>query len=133
DPDVNRQEVLSEMTAGVGAAFIGLTIQCARCHDHKFDPISQADYYRLQAFFAAAQPKEIDVSTAQERAAHQKRAAELNAQRAPLQKQVAELEKPYYARMTEAKKARLEPEYREALAGEPRKRTPEQRKFTEHA
>ncbi|HMC66525.1 MAG TPA: DUF1549 domain-containing protein, partial [Gemmataceae bacterium] len=133
DPEVNRQELLTEMTTGVGAALLGLTIQCARCHDHKFDPVSQADYYRLQAFFAAAQPKEINISTAEERAAQEKRAAELNAQMEPLKKRVAELEKPYQAHLTEAKKARLEPKYREALAVEPSKRTPEQKKLAEQA
>jgi hypothetical protein len=49
----NRQEVLTEMTDMIGAAFLGLTIGCARCHDHKFDAFSQLDYYRLQSFFAA--------------------------------------------------------------------------------
>ena len=39
------------MTNIVGAAFLGVTVGCARCHDHKFDPIRQSDYYRLQAFF----------------------------------------------------------------------------------
>ena len=33
-------------------AFLGMTFACARCHDHKYDPILQTDYYRLQAFFA---------------------------------------------------------------------------------
>jgi len=47
-----RQEILNDITDTVGAAFTGLTFGCARCHDHKFDPILQADYYRLQAFFA---------------------------------------------------------------------------------
>lgn len=47
-----RQETLDDMTAITGAAFMGLTYGCARCHDHKFDPILQKDYYRLQAFFA---------------------------------------------------------------------------------
>src|SRR6185437_5918003 len=41
-----------DMVASVSAAFLGLTVHCARCHDHKFDPIPQRDYYRLQAVFA---------------------------------------------------------------------------------
>jgi len=47
-----RQETLEDMTAITGQAFLGLTYGCAKCHDHKFDPILQKDYYRLQAFFA---------------------------------------------------------------------------------
>src|SRR5262249_53599026 len=43
----SRNEVLTEMTNIVGAAYLGLTVGCARCHDHKFDPIRQSDYYRL--------------------------------------------------------------------------------------
>ncbi len=49
-----RTETLANITDVVGSAFMGLTFGCARCHDHKFDPILQRDYYRLQAFFAAA-------------------------------------------------------------------------------
>ena len=48
-----RQETLHDITSVVGSTFLGLTFECARCHDHKFDPIPQRDYYRLQAFFAA--------------------------------------------------------------------------------
>ena len=47
-----RQEILDDITDTTGAVFIGLTYGCARCHNHKFDPILHADYYRLQAFFA---------------------------------------------------------------------------------
>lgn len=46
----SRNEVLTERTDIIGAAFLGLTVGCARCHDHKFDPIPQVDYYRMQAF-----------------------------------------------------------------------------------
>ncbi len=48
----SRNEVLTEMTNVVGAALLGVTLGCARCHDHKFDPIRQSDYYRMQAYFA---------------------------------------------------------------------------------
>ncbi len=55
----SRNEVLTEMTNVVGSALLGVTLGCARCHDHKFDPIRQSDYYRMQGFFAAAQPNDI--------------------------------------------------------------------------
>ena len=47
----NRNVWLASTVEHTSRAFLGLTVQCARCHDHKFDPISQADYYRLRAFF----------------------------------------------------------------------------------
>ncbi len=53
------QERLTDWVDTTGAAFLGLTLGCARCHDHKFDPISQRDYYALQAIFAGS--KEVDV------------------------------------------------------------------------
>ncbi len=47
-----RQELLNDITDVVGSTFMGLTFGCARCHDHKFDPILHKDYYRLQSFFS---------------------------------------------------------------------------------
>ncbi|MDA0348578.1 MAG: PSD1 and planctomycete cytochrome C domain-containing protein [Verrucomicrobia bacterium] len=47
-----RQDELDEVVRTVGQAFLGVTIGCARCHDHKFDPILQSDYYSMQAIFA---------------------------------------------------------------------------------
>ena len=47
----SRNEVLTEMTNIVGSALLGVTLGCARCHDHKFDPIPQSDYYRIKAVF----------------------------------------------------------------------------------
>lgn len=46
-----RNEYVSDRTQTVATAFLGLTMECARCHDHKFDPITQQDYYQLSAFF----------------------------------------------------------------------------------
>jgi len=54
NPMLRRQEILNDITDTVGSVFMGLTYGCARCHDHKFDPILHKDYYRLQAFFAAS-------------------------------------------------------------------------------
>lgn len=133
DPEVNRQEVLTEMTATVGSGVLGLTVGCARCHDHKFDPISQADYYRLQAFFAATQPKDIDIASEAERAQREGLVKELGTQLNPLKKQVADIEAPYRERLTKAKKAALEPAYREALDTDASKRTPQQVKLAADA
>ena len=47
----------------LAAAFMGLSLGCARCHDHKFDPFSQRDYYSMQAIFATSQPVTIPVVT----------------------------------------------------------------------
>ena len=76
DQEMNRQEVLVEMTAGIGNVFLGLTMNCARCHNHKFDPILQSDYYRLQAVFA-----ERSVRTSESRA--RKRRSVTRARRKP--------------------------------------------------
>lgn len=59
-PDINltlmqRQNELDDMINTTGTAFLGLTLGCARCHNHKFDPIRQTDYYSLQAIFAGVQ------------------------------------------------------------------------------
>lgn len=46
-----RNEYVSDRVHTFGTAFLGLTLECARCHDHKYDPVSQRDYYSLSAFF----------------------------------------------------------------------------------
>lgn len=53
--DETRHEMLSEMTSTVGSVFLGLTVGCAKCHDHKHDDIPTDDFYRMKAFFATIQ------------------------------------------------------------------------------
>lgn len=66
---LSRNEVLTERTDIIGAAFLGLTVGCARCHNHKLEPISQKDYYSLQAYFAATEEHNILLASAEEQAA----------------------------------------------------------------
>lgn len=63
NPDIalSRNEVLTERTNIIGEAFLGLTVGCARCHNHKLEPISQQDYYRLQAYFAATKENNLSL------------------------------------------------------------------------
>ena len=63
-------EVLTEMANIVGAGFLGMTMGCARCHDHKFDPIRQSDYYRLQGYFAQTKENDVVIATPEEQAKH---------------------------------------------------------------
>ena len=64
----SRNEVLTEMTNIVGSALLGVTLGCARCHDHKFDPFKQSDYYRMQGFFAATHENNVPKATPEEEA-----------------------------------------------------------------
>ena len=57
-----RADDLDDMITATGTTFLGLTIQCARCHDHKFDPITQKDYYGFQAIFAGVNHAEREVA-----------------------------------------------------------------------
>ncbi len=70
----SRNEVLMEMTNIVGASVLGVTLGCARCHDHKFDPIRHSDYYRMQAYFAGTLPQDVPLATPQQQEAWQTQA-----------------------------------------------------------
>jgi hypothetical protein len=60
---ITREEEMEDMLSVVGQTFLGLTINCARCHDHKFDPIPQQDYYRLKAVFEGVKHGERTMAT----------------------------------------------------------------------
>ena len=60
DPEQFRVEQVIDRTNTVGTVWLGLTVGCAQCHDHKYDPISQHDYYRLFAFFNEAEEDHMD-------------------------------------------------------------------------
>ncbi len=128
DPDVSRQEVLTEIATSVGHTFLGLTINCARCHNHKFDPILQADYYRLQAMFAGAKGKEIEIATPEEKSAWEAADKAYKTRFKPVQEALTELAKPYKDAIVAESLTKLDPVLREAYNIPADKRTPEQKK-----
>jgi hypothetical protein len=72
DAEGQRVTILNELTDTSGELFLGLSFGCARCHDHKFDPILQKDYYRLQAFFSPVVWRDdLKLATAEEQRAHE--------------------------------------------------------------
>jgi hypothetical protein len=108
DAAYNRNEVLVEMTNVIGSALLGMTLGCARCHDHKFDPIRQTDYYRMQAFFASTQQKDIPLSSAGEQAEWKKKTAAIEAELKALRaKTKAGITDSELDRQIEAKEAEL--------------------------
>ena len=133
DTAMIRQEVMTEMVNGVGAAFLGLTFACCRCHDHKFDALSAGDYYRLQAFFGPTEYADVDFATEAELAAYKKKADELNKKIAPIKKEIAALDAPVRAKLVQAKRDRLEPKFREALDTPAARRTAGQKTLAENA
>ena len=87
----SRNEVLTERTDIIGASFLGLTVGCARCHDHMFDPIRQKDYYRLQGFLAATQEHNLILATEESEAAWKAQTDEINSKVKELKEAVKEL------------------------------------------
>ena len=88
DPLLRKQQranELADMVGVTGSAFLGLTVGCARCHDHKFDPISQEDFYSMQAVFEGVVHGERNVPLRDE---VKKEIDELGAQKSLLQKEL---------------------------------------------
>jgi hypothetical protein len=89
NPDIalSRNEVLTERSDIVGTAFLGLTVGCARCHDHKLDPIPQKDYYRLQAYLAATDEHNVVLAPWEQQSAWEGETQRLKKQIQSLQRQ----------------------------------------------
>ncbi len=102
DKLMDRFDQYDDVVKVVGTSLLGLTVHCARCHDHKFDPIAQADYYRMVSFFAPMQPFvrddlesiSIALATPEESARHAARLAEIATAIEPLAAEVESIRAP---------------------------------------
>jgi hypothetical protein len=103
-----RLNTLNDMTDVAASVFLGLTLGCARCHNHKFEPLTQRDYFAMQAFFAPATfQSERSIPTAAERAAHDRAQAAYDEASRGLRRQIEELEAPHRERLFQEKLAAL--------------------------
>jgi len=95
DPEQFRVEEIIDRMDAIGKSILGLTIQCAQCHDHKFDPISREDYYRMFAFLNNDHEASMIVYTAEQ----QKLRADLRAQMQGLASELQRTNSDWAARM----------------------------------
>jgi len=124
DQAQRRLNTLNDMTDTAGLAFLGLTVGCARCHDHKFEPIPQIDYYRLQAFFAPTVfRRDLSVATPAERKAHDDAMKNYQVATKSIRDEISALEDPHRSKLFEAKLSMLSPEAQSAHRTPADKRT----------
>jgi Protein of unknown function (DUF1553)/Protein of unknown function (DUF1549)/Planctomycete cytochrome C/Concanavalin A-like lectin/glucanases superfamily len=117
--------ILNDMTDVAGDVFLGLGMQCARCHDHKFDPILQKDYYRLQAFFASFQPRQdMVLASPKQLAEYKEQLAKWEAMTTEVREQIAELEQPYRDKAAKDATAKFPDDIQALLAKPKTERTP---------
>ncbi len=133
DPLMYRFELLDDLVKATSSVFLGMTIQCARCHEHKFDPIPQADYYRLLAFFTPSKhADDLPLATAEERAAFDAENATVDGQVKLVQTQIDELVEPAKKKLDEEKRAKLSPELIAAFDTPAESRTAEQKAMVDN-
>ena len=108
DNPERRYEYLDDIVATLGRGVLGLTVQCARCHDHKFDPILQTDYYRLATSLFGYVETEYPLLPPAEGRAYLAKIADIAERQRVLRAQIAEIEEPYRERL---KIERLEREF----------------------
>jgi hypothetical protein len=104
-----RAATLDDMITATGGAFLGLTINCARCHNHKFDPIPTEDYYRLRAAFEGVTHGRRVVASKEERAAYEAAVSPLEAEKGRLTAEKKVLEDAWNKRARDAWKAKRFP------------------------
>jgi len=113
DRELARYDSLDDIVATTGQAFLGLTVDCARCHHHKIDPIPQQDYYRLLSFFQnvnhyrnGGPTDEVALFTTEaEKAAHAARVREVERRRDEVQGSITALEKLFRERLAKDESA----------------------------
>lgn len=128
DQAARRQNTLNDMTDTAGLVFLGLTLGCARCHDHKYEPLPQKDYYRFQAFFAASRFRtDLPASTPEQQEQFRREQSAYEEAAKVARKRLDEVAGPARQRLRGQKIATLSEDLQTAF------NTPEDKRTTEQA
>jgi hypothetical protein len=99
DNPERRHDYLDDVLATIGRGILGVTIHCARCHDHKFDPIPQRDYYRMQASIFGYVETEYPLLSPEDALSYRRKNAEIDERERELKDEIARIEAPYRERL----------------------------------
>jgi hypothetical protein len=124
DNPERRYEYLDDLIATTGRGVLGLTVQCARCHNHKFDPIPQKDYYSLEATFFGYVETTHPLVPRAEAEAYERKVKDIEARQAALKAEIKKIEAPYEARLRQEAYKRFPEPVQQAIAKPERERTP---------
>jgi hypothetical protein len=123
-------EYLNDLTDVTADAFLGLSMGCARCHDHKFDPVLQTDYFRLRAFFAAVLPRnDLPVAGEADVKKYEVARAAWDEKTRTLREQIAEVERPGRERVAKGVVGQFPPAVQGMMAKPPGERSPYERQI----
>jgi hypothetical protein len=122
------QDLALSAVETVSSAFMGMTVGCAKCHDHKFDPIKQKDFYAMKALFDPLVPKKVVMATPAEIFSNGELVAEYNRNKAPLDEAIEALVAPYRTKLYADRVAMLTPDVRAIIIKPEKDRTPQEQK-----
>ncbi len=103
EDEETRTDELDDMVSTTSSVFMGLTVGCARCHDHKYDPIPTRDYYRLQAVFFPFKKVQETFANAEEEATHKAVNKTFDEKVRPFKEQIRAIEQPIRERLMNEK------------------------------
>src|SRR5579859_878435 len=126
----NQQLAISAVET-ISSAFLGMTVGCAKCHDHFYDPIKQADFYSMKALFDPLVLRPVELATAEQRFAHGRAMEEYEARKKAIEEPLERLIGLYHDRLYEERLQMLPPEAQAAIRKPEKARTVQEQKIAD--
>ena len=130
-PENSDQDLSLAAVETVSSGFMGMTVACAKCHDHKFDPIKQKDFYAMKALFDPLAPKKVVLATPTEIFANGELVAEYNRKKAPMDAEIEALVAPFRAKLYAERVAMLTLDVQAVIDKPEKERTVEEQKIAD--